>query len=86
MVGFDVIAMDPQSSALTFAWTTNIGSLSTEQNTASTSRIVWTAPSCTEAGVTPTITATVTNAHGLSASKAFSLSALPTCEATESTP
>ncbi|MDC0708105.1 kelch repeat-containing protein [Stigmatella sp. ncwal1] len=78
-VAFDVTALDPQSSSLTFAWTSNAGSLATAQDTAQTSRVVWTAPSCTETGDTPTVTATVTNAYGLSASKAFSLSGLPTC-------
>ncbi|MBN1207309.1 MAG: kelch-like protein [Myxococcaceae bacterium] len=80
-VNFDVTAMDPQSSAMTFAWTANVGSLATAQNTASTSQIVWTAPSCAQTGLTPTVTAAVTNAHGLSVSKPFSLSGLPTCAA-----
>ena len=84
-VVFDVTALDPQSSSMTFAWTADTGSLATAQDTASTSRIVWTAPSCTEAGVTPTVTATVTNAHGLSASMPFSLSGLPACEVTGAT-
>jgi N-acetylneuraminic acid mutarotase len=78
-VDFDVTAMDPQSSSLTFAWTANTGSLATAQNTASTSHLVWTAPSCAPSGVTPTVTATVTNAYGLSASKLFSVSGLLAC-------
>ncbi|HYO54621.1 fibrinogen-like YCDxxxxGGGW domain-containing protein [Archangium sp.] len=73
-VAFDVTAMDPQSSSLSFAWTANTGSLATAQNTASTSRVVWTAPSCTAPGETPTVTATVTNAFGLVSSTAFTLS------------
>jgi hypothetical protein len=81
-VTFDVTAMDPQSSSLTFVWTSNTGSLATAQNTVSTSRVVWTAPSCTQTGVTATITATVTNAFGLSSSQAFSVSGLPACAAT----
>jgi hypothetical protein len=79
-ITFDVTAMDPQSSSLTFAWTTSTGSLATAQNTASTSHIVWTAPSCASSVIT--ITATVSNAYGLSASQAFSLSGLPACQAT----
>ncbi|WP_224360764.1 Kelch repeat-containing protein [Hyalangium versicolor] len=78
-VTFDVIALDPQSSSLTFAWNTNIGSLAAAQNTATTSRIVWTAPACTQSGVTPTVTATVTNAYGLSASSTFTVSGLTAC-------
>ncbi|EAU67136.1 conserved hypothetical protein [Stigmatella aurantiaca DW4/3-1] len=77
-VTLDVAAQDPQGSALTFAWTANVGSLATAQDTARTSRVVWTAPSAVEAGVTPTLTAVVTNAYGLSASKSFSVSGLPT--------
>jgi hypothetical protein len=78
-VTFDVTAIDPQSSTLTFTWSLNAGSLAPAQSTATTSRAVWTAPSCTVAGVTPTVTATVTNAYGLSASLPFPLSGLPTC-------
>jgi N-acetylneuraminic acid mutarotase len=78
-VTFDVTAMDSQSSALTFGWTANTGSLATAQNTASTSHVVWTAPSCAVSGVPTTVTAVVTNAYGLSASKPFSLSGLPAC-------
>jgi N-acetylneuraminic acid mutarotase len=80
-VAFDVTALDPQSSSLTFTWTSNTGTLGTAQNTANTSRIAWTAPSCTQTGVTPTVTATITNAFGLPASQAFSVSGLPTCAA-----
>jgi hypothetical protein len=80
-VAFDVTAMDPQSSSLTFTWTANTGSLAAAQNTASTSHVVWTAPSCAQTGVTPSVTAVVTNAYGLSASKVFSLSGLPACVA-----
>ena len=78
-VTFDVTALDSQASTLTFAWSANMGSLAAAQNTANTSRAVWTAPSCTPPSVTPTVTATVTNAYGLSASQPFSLSGLPTC-------
>jgi hypothetical protein len=82
-VAFDVIAMDSQSSTLTFAWTTTVGSLATAQNGPTTSRVMWTAPACTPAGVTPTVTATVTNAYSLSASKDFTVSGLPECPPVE---
>jgi hypothetical protein len=82
-VVFDVTALDPQSSSLTFSWSTNTGSLASPQDTSSSSRILWTAPSCAPPDVTPTITSTVTNAHGLSASRPFSLSGLPTCASPE---
>ncbi|HYI01956.1 kelch repeat-containing protein [Hyalangium sp.] len=80
-VAFDVTAMDPQASSMTFAWTANTGSLAAAQNTATNSHVVWTAPACTLTGVTPSVTAVVTNAYGLSASKPFSLSGLPACAA-----
>ncbi|RYZ44264.1 MAG: kelch-like protein [Myxococcaceae bacterium] len=79
MVSFDVTAMDPQAGAMTFAWTANTGSLAAAQSTASTSRVVWTAPPCVVTGPPPSITAVVTNAYGLSASRSFPLSGLPTC-------
>jgi N-acetylneuraminic acid mutarotase len=78
-VTFAVNALDPQSSSMEFAWSANTGSLSTAQNTASTSRVVWTAPVCAGAGVSPSVTVVVTNAYGLSASMPFSISGLPAC-------
>ncbi|RKH88486.1 kelch-like protein [Corallococcus sp. AB045] len=78
-VTFDVTAMDPQSSSMTFAWTANMGSLSAVQSTANTSQVAWTAPSCAVTGPPPSITVVVTNAYGISASKSFSPSGLQTC-------
>jgi N-acetylneuraminic acid mutarotase len=78
-VTFDVTALDPQSSSLTFAWSFNTGSLATAQNTATTSHAVWTAPACAMTGVNTAVTVTVTNAYGLSASLPFPLSGLPPC-------
>jgi hypothetical protein len=75
-VAFDVTAMDPQSSSLTFAWTASTGSLATARNTASTSHVMWTAPAC---GSASTITATVTNAFGLTATQSFAVTGLPAC-------
>jgi hypothetical protein len=76
---FEVTAMDSQSSALTFSWGASIGTLATAQTTATTSRIVWTAPSCAVTGVPATVTAIATNAYGVSATKNFTLSGLPAC-------
>jgi N-acetylneuraminic acid mutarotase len=78
-VTFDVTALDPQSSTMTFSWVANSGSMSGVQSTATTSHGVWTAPSCAVAGTTTTVTAYVTNAYGVSASKTFTLTGLPTC-------
>ncbi|HEX8704671.1 MAG TPA: kelch repeat-containing protein [Myxococcaceae bacterium] len=80
-VTFNVTAMDYQSSALTFGWLGIGGTFGTAQNTATTSQVVWTAPSCAVTGVSTYVTAVVTNAFGLSASKPFSLSGLPACPA-----
>jgi hypothetical protein len=78
-VSFDVTAMDPQTSALTFAWAANTGSLGTPASGASTSRVTWTAPSCVSPGVIPGITATVTNAFNLPATHRFAVTGLPAC-------
>jgi N-acetylneuraminic acid mutarotase len=78
-VTFRVKAVDPQGSAMSFSWASTTGATGTPTTTANSSEVVWTAPSCTQTGVTPTVTATVTNAHGLSASQAFSLSGLTVC-------
>ncbi|WP_375768525.1 kelch-like protein [Archangium gephyra] len=78
-VSFEVTARDPQDSSLTFAWTANTGSLAAAESTATSSRVVWTAPACAVTGVPPTITAVVTNAYGLSASIPFVPSGLPAC-------
>ncbi len=78
-VNFDVTAMDPQSSSLTFAWTATAGSLGTPANGASTSRVTWTASGCLSAGMTPNITATVTNAFSLTATQSFAVTGLPAC-------
>ncbi|WP_309894556.1 DUF4215 domain-containing protein [Archangium sp.] len=72
-------ATDPRGSALTFSWTANIGTLSTPAHTATTSEVMWTAPQCVPAGASPTITATVSNAAGLSNSVPFSLTGVPAC-------
>ena len=78
-VAFDVTALDPQASSLTFAWTANTGSLGTPANGASTSHMTWTAPSCVSASTTPSITATVTNAFNLTATQHFEVTGLPAC-------
>jgi cysteine-rich repeat protein len=78
-VTLGVKATDPQGSALTFSWTANIGTLSAPAHTATSSEVLWTAPQCVPAGASPTITATVSNAAGLSTSVPFSLTGVPAC-------
>ncbi|MDC0707682.1 kelch repeat-containing protein [Stigmatella sp. ncwal1] len=78
-VTFDVTALDPQASSLKFAWSAPAGTLGTPVNGASTSRITWTAPSCTPTSTPSVITATVTNAFKLTASQSFSVAPAPLC-------
>ncbi|MGE6759660.1 Ig-like domain-containing protein [Corallococcus interemptor] len=80
-VVFRVKAKDPQGSALSFAWATSAGMLGTAASTASTSEVLWSAPSCVPSGTTPTVMATVTNALGLSTSYVFSLQGSSPCAA-----
>lgn len=74
---YEVVANDPEGSALTFAWAANTGALGTTASTATSSGITWTAPSC--ASRTPTITATVTNAFNMTVTRSFEVTGLPTC-------
>jgi hypothetical protein len=76
---FEVVASDPESSALTFSWAANTGALGLAVNSTSTSRTTWTAPSCIPAGTVPTLTATVTNAFKLTATRSFAVMGLPAC-------
>ncbi|WP_242592715.1 RCC1 domain-containing protein [Corallococcus exiguus] len=79
-VVFRVRAKDPRgSSALSFAWATSTGTLGTATSAATTSEVLWTAPACVPAGSTSSVTATVTNAIGLSTSYAFSLQGGTAC-------
>ncbi|NOK38262.1 kelch-like protein [Corallococcus exercitus] len=80
-VVFRAKAKDPQGSALTFIWSTSTGTLGTATSTASTSEVLWTAPSCVPSGTSASVTATVTNALGLSASYAFALQGGVPCSA-----
>jgi hypothetical protein len=68
---FQVQAMDPQASQLSFSWKENLGTLSTATTTTDTSQVSWTAPACTTPGGTATVTATVTNAFGLVTTTTF---------------
>ena len=76
---FEVGGLDPENTALSFSWSANTGLLGSASHTASSSHSSWTAPSCARAGTTPTITATVTNAFNLTATKSFGVTGLLTC-------
>lgn len=68
-----VVASDPQSSPLSYSWTASVGTLGVPLNGSTTSEVAWTPPACVPAGTTPSVTATVTNALGVSVSTSFSL-------------
>ncbi|MCY1017672.1 Kelch repeat-containing protein [Pyxidicoccus sp. MSG2] len=76
-----IIAEDGDGSALTFGWTASTGTVGTPTNSFTSSEVRWTAPVCVSSGASPTITATVTNARGFSASHTFSVGVLngPDC-------
>lgn len=77
-VTLHLTASDPQSSALSFSWRSNAGSLSTPMNTATTSEVHWAAPACNSSSareMTATITAVTTNALGLSTPANFEVTA-----------
>ncbi|WP_224373134.1 Ig-like domain-containing protein [Hyalangium versicolor] len=78
-VTFRVVANDPQSRSLSITWTANTGTLGTPVAEASQSEVEWTPSPCVLTGTTPSITATVTNAQGLSASTTFTLSGASAC-------
>ncbi len=76
---FEVTASDPQSSSLSFSWSASAGTPGAAQSTADTSRVHWTAPACVPPSTPASITATVMNAHGLSATRSFTVTGLPAC-------
>ncbi|WP_233261598.1 kelch repeat-containing protein [Vitiosangium sp. GDMCC 1.1324] len=76
---YEVVASDPEGSALTFTWAATLGTLGTPTNTSSSSSTTWTAPLCVSSSTPPTITATVTNAFTLAATRSFSVTGLPPC-------
>jgi hypothetical protein len=76
---FEVEAMDPAGSVLGFTWAASTGTLDTVSTGANSSRITWTAPTCVNAGTTPSIVATVGNASGLTVTRSFTVTGLPAC-------
>jgi len=78
-VTFRVKAVDPQASALSFSWAANTGTRGTPTSSAGASQVGWTAPACVPSATTPTVTATVSNALGVSTSHSFTVTGLPSC-------
>ncbi|WP_434391211.1 DUF4114 domain-containing protein [Melittangium boletus] len=65
-----VSATDPEGGPLTFSWSASTGTLGTQADGANDSQVGWTAPACLAEDSTP-VTATVTNAYGLSSTASF---------------
>ncbi|HEX2568077.1 MAG TPA: hypothetical protein VH877_00875 [Polyangia bacterium] len=79
-VTFGVTASDPQGSSLSFGWGATAGVLGNAASPdAVSSRTDWTAPNCAGSLGAPTVTATVTNAYGLSVARTFTITGLPPC-------
>ncbi|MFP2906515.1 Ig-like domain-containing protein [Pyxidicoccus sp. 3LFB2] len=78
-LSFQVEASDPQGSTLSFQWSADIGLMGTATSATTRSSNTWDAPRCVPAGAPATITATVTNAYGLSDTTRFPVTGLPTC-------
>jgi len=74
-----VVAEDPQARALIIRWSANTGTLSEPAHEAAQSEVEWTPPPCMLTGTTPTITATVTNALGLTAATTFTVTEDTAC-------
>ncbi|MCY1033404.1 hypothetical protein OV207_18265 [Corallococcus sp. BB11-1] len=72
-VRFNVRAVDPEGTALSFAWEAPVGSLAVPVPLGDGSEVAWTAPACVDARSTPVVRVRVTDAEGLEALQAFSL-------------
>ncbi|RKG81635.1 kelch-like protein [Corallococcus sp. CA049B] len=76
---YEVVASDPEGSALSFAWDSSVGTTGAATQVGTHSRVTWTAPACLRPGTTPTVTVTVTNAFDLTVSRSFTVEGLPDC-------
>ncbi|WNG44853.1 kelch-like protein [Archangium minus] len=76
---YEVVASDPQGSALSFIWEASTGALDPPSHDAFRSRVTWTAPSCVSASAPPSITVTVINAFYRIATQSFAVTGLPAC-------
>nr|WP_240672382.1 kelch repeat-containing protein [Corallococcus coralloides] len=76
---YEVVASDPEGSALSFAWDSSVGTTGAATQVGTHSRVTWTAPACLRPGTTPTVSVTVTNAFELTVSRSFTVEGLPDC-------
>ncbi|NTX50204.1 right-handed parallel beta-helix repeat-containing protein [Myxococcus sp. CA039A] len=72
-VRLTAMAADPQGEPLTFAWTTNTGLLGNAVRERDSGSVDWVVLSCIPVDTPPTITLTVTNLSGLSATREFAV-------------
>jgi hypothetical protein len=72
-----VDATDPQGSALTFQWSANGGTLAGQQDAATSSSVVWTAPDTCTGGWQ--IKVTVTDAQSLVTTQVFTVNCASAC-------
>jgi hypothetical protein len=79
-ITYEVVASDPEGSALFFSWEANTGSLGRPSRDDFRSRVTWTAPLCVNANTPPSISVTVINAFQLTATRSFAVTGLPTCQ------
>ena len=70
-VTLSIKATDPQGQALTFSWSANGGTLAAPTNTAGSSQVVWSPPATATSSWI--VTATATDASGVSATKSFNI-------------
>ena len=72
-VRFNVRAVDPEGTAVGFAWEAPVGTLGTPVPVSEGSEITWTAPACVDAQATPVVRARVTDAQGLETLQVYAL-------------
>jgi len=71
VVTVGLTAHDPESTALTFSWTTSQGAILITRGTSSSSEVDWRAPACLEGPAT--LTATIADAGGATTRQQFSI-------------
>ncbi|SET15474.1 Kelch repeat-containing protein [Stigmatella erecta] len=76
---FEVVASDPQGSAVSFQWGATSGVFGASADSATSSRVVWTAPACINGSTQGSLSVTLTNAANLTAVQTFSVTGLPDC-------
>jgi hypothetical protein len=79
VLSFQVTVATPPAGALSFVWSTTLGTLGAQTDGRLTSTMPWTAPACIPGGVPPILSVTITNSLGPSTSTRFLVGGLPDC-------